>query len=138
MKTRVASLLFLCCTIFIGFTQNTEENRAKFQQEHEELQNEVQQKLAQLEVEYEKELGQIAQNYKAEMTKLQAEYVEKNLNDAATLEKYKIDAGKINSKYDLKAKDLIYIYTVDKAKIENDYYHERNKLMHKYDVYPSE
>ena len=118
-----------------GFAQNKQENLEKFQKEHQALQNEVQQKLAETEATYEKELTEITRKYKVEIATLQAEYEGNPTKTVLEQEKYKKEAGKITNKYDLQTKDIIFKATVEKAKIENEYYHERKKLMDKYDIY---
>ena len=132
---KTSLILFVSLLSFSSFAQLQSEKVTKFQQEHQALQNEVQLKLAQVEADYEKELAIITQNYKLEIAKLQAEYDGNPVKNVATQEKYKKEAGKITNKYDLLTKDVIFKSTVDKAKIENEYYHERKKLMDKYEVY---
>ena len=128
-------MLFVGLASHNAMAQFQSENHTKFQEEHQALQNEVQLKLAKVESDYEKELAAITQNYKLEIAKLKAEYEGNDTKNALLQEKYKKEAGKINNKYDLQTKDLIFKVTVERAKIENDYYHERKKLMDKYEVY---
>lgn len=135
MKRVLTTILFLCCLGMVSYAQLVEENLTKFQQEYQALQDAVQQKLTQIEVDYEKEVAEITQQYKAEIVKLQAEFEGNPVKSAVSQKKYKKEAGKINSKYDLKTKDVIFKSTVKKAKVENEYYHERNKLMIKYDIF---
>jgi hypothetical protein len=66
---------------------------------------------------------------------LQAEYERNTAKSVLLTEQYKKEVGKVTNKYDLQTKDLIFKVTVEKAKIENDYYHERKKLMDKYEIY---
>ena len=126
----IASLLSLST-----FAQVQSENMTKFQEEHQALQTAVQNKLTELEVEYEKEVAQITQNYKVEVAKVQTEYEGKLTKSVLNQEKYKKEIGKITNKYELLTKDVIFKSTVEKAKIENNYYHERKKLMDKYEIY---
>lgn len=135
MKQIFTIVLFLCCLGMTLHAQNTEENLTRFQEEHQALQNAVQQQLAQIEADYEKEVSVITKEYKKEITKLQVEYKEAPAKNPVVQKKYKKEAGKINSKYELKTKDVIFKSTIKKAKVENAYYHDRNKLMVKYNVY---
>jgi glycerol-3-phosphate dehydrogenase len=118
-----------------SMAQFNSENLTKYQEEHQALQNEVQLKLAKIESDFEKEVAQITQNFKLEVAKLQAEYEGNSTKSVLLTEQYKKEVGKVTNKYDLQTKDLIFKVTVEKAKIENDYYHERKKLMDKYEIY---
>jgi len=135
MKRVLTIILFFCYLGMLSHAQIVEDNVSKFQQEHEALQNAVQQKLAQMDSDYEKEVAGITQEYKAEIVKLQVQYEIDSERSTDAQDKYKKEAGKISSKYDLKTKDVIFKYTVEKAKVENTYYHDRNKLMIKHNVY---
>lgn len=128
-------LLFLALVSQVSIGQFQSENLTKYQEEHQALQNEVQLKLAKVESDFEKEVAQITQNFKLEVAKLQAEYEGNVAKSVLLTEQYKKEVGKVTNKYDLQTKDLIFKITVEKAKIENDYYHERKKLMDKYEIY---
>lgn len=132
---KLVLMLFVGLVSQSALAQFQSENLTKYQEEHQALQNEVQQKLAKVESDFEKELAVITQNYKSEVAKLQAEYEGNAVKTALLTEQYKKEVGKVTNKYDLQTKDLIFKVTVAKAKIENDYYHERKKLMDKYEVY---
>lgn len=128
-------LLFMGLVSQASMAQFNSENLTKYQEEHQALQNEVQLKLAKIESDFEKEVAQITQNFKLEVAKLQAEYEGNSTKSVLLTEQYKKEVGKVTNKYDLQTKDLIFKVTVEKAKIENDYYHERKKLMDKYEIY---
>jgi len=132
---KLVLMLFVGLVSQSALAQFQSENLTKYQEEHQALQNEVQLKLAKVESDFEKELAVITQNYKAEVAKLQAEYEGNVAKSTLLTEQYKKEVGKVTNKYDLQTKDLIFRVTVEKAKIENDYYHERKKLMDKYEVY---
>lgn len=128
-------MLFVGLISHASIAQFQSENLTKYQEEHQALQNEVQLKLAKIESDFEKEVAQITQNFKLEVSKLQAEYERNTAKSVLLTEQYKKEVGKVTNKYDLQTKDLIFKVTVEKAKIENDYYHERKKLMDKYEIY---
>lgn len=132
---KLVLMLFVGLISHASIAQFQSENLTKYQEEHQALQNEVQLKLAKVESDFEKEVAQITQNFKLEVSKLQAEYERNTAKSVLLTEQYKKEVGKVTNKYDLQTKDLIFKVTVEKAKIENDYYHERKKLMDKYEIY---
>lgn len=132
---KLVLMLFVGLISHASIAQFQSENLTKYQEEHQALQNEVQLKLAKVESDFEKEVAQITQNFKLEVSKLQAEYDRNTAKSVLLTEQYKKEVGKVTNKYDLQTKDLIFKVTVEKAKIENDYYHERKKLMDKYEIY---
>lgn len=120
------------------FAQELTGNLQNFQKEFTQLENATQLKLTQLQADFEKESQVITQNYQLEMNKLAKEYEGSLVKSVVLQKKYQKEAGKITSKYDLQIKDLMYKFTVQKAKIENDFYHEKNRLMEKHDIYVNE
>ena len=140
LKLKKCSLLivFLMFTSIHLYAQELTENFQKFQKEYTQLENATQAKLAQLQADFDKDSQIITQSYQLEMSKLTKEYEGKLLKNTSEQKKYQKEAGKITSKYDLQMKDLMYRFTVQKAKIENDFYHEKNKLMKKHDIYLDE
>ncbi len=133
--------LFIISLIFLSthlFAQELTDNRQKFQKEYELLENKTQTKLALLQADFDKESQIITQNYQIEIGKLTKEYESSPVKTLVLQKRYQKEAGKITSKYDLMIKDLMYKTTVQKAKIENDFYHEKNKLMKKHNIYLNE
>lgn len=138
MKKLSLLIVFLMFTGIHSFAQELTENFQEFQKEYAQLESATQAKLAKLQSDFDKESQMITQNYQLEISKLAKEYEGNLVKGTSQQKKYQKEAGKITSKYDLQMKDLMYKFTIQKAKIENDFYHEKNKLMKKHDIYPNE
>lgn len=138
MKKLSLLIVFLMFTGMHLFAQELTENFQEFQKEYAQLESATQAKLAKLQADFDKESQIITQNYQLEISKLAKEYEGNLVKGTSQQKKYQKEVGKITSKYDLQMKDLMYKFTIQKAKIENDFYHEKNKLMKKHDIYPNE
>ena len=138
MKKMSLLIVFLMFTGIHSFAQELTENFQEFQKEYAQLESATQVKLAKLQSDFDKESQMITQNYQLEISKLDKEYEGNLVKGTSQQKKYQKEAGKITSKYDLQMKDLMYKFTIQKAKIENDFYHEKNRLMKKHDIYPNE
>lgn len=138
MKKINTLLFFVFLTGIACCAQTTDKNFIKFQKEYIQLENSVQVNLGKMQSDYDKESGIISQNYQLEVSKLTTEYEGNQIKSILYQKKYKKESQKIISKYDLQTKDLTYKYTLRKAKIENDFHHEKSKLMNKYDIYMNE